>query len=361
MTAFPQLASPPGDLVPQGDGLRLTRKAKAAIIVQFILNEGADVPLSALPDALQSQLTQQLGSMRYVDRDTLNSVVQEFADELDSVGISFPGNIAGALNALDGKISQQTARRLRKEAGVRQSGDPWARIAALDLDRLERLVLSESIEVAAVMMSKLTVTKAAGLLGRLPGDRARRITYAVSMTAGVTPDAVDRIGLSLASQLDAEPPKAFAAAPVERVGAILNFSTATIRDDMLTGLEQTDMEFATAVRRAIFTFANIPKRLKPTDVPKIVRDVDPAILTTAIAAAQTEEQQLAVDFLTNNMSKRMATGLREDAAEMGKIKPRVGEEAMNSIVMAVRELIAAGEITLRTPEEEAEDDQEETG
>ena len=139
------------------------------------------------------------------------------------------------------------------------------------------------------------------------------------------------------------------------MGAILNYSNAAIRDDVLTGLEETDQDFADAVRRAIFTFANIPQRLNPVDVPKITRDVEAAVLVTAIAAAATDETRKAVDFLTENMSKRMATSLREEAAERGKVKAKVGEEAMNAIVAAIRDLVASGEITLREPDEDEED------
>ncbi|MGY9048552.1 hypothetical protein P775_27255 [Puniceibacterium antarcticum] len=344
LTPFASLPSP-------GRTQPLTRKAKAAIIVQFILNEGADVPLSALPEPLQEQLTQQLGSMRYVHRDIMAEVVQEFADELESVGISFPGNIAGALSALDGKISARTSARLRKEAGVRQAGDPWVRIGAQDVDWLQRVVLSESTEIAAVMLSKIDVSKAAALLGRLPGAKARRITYAMSMTGGVTPEAVDRIGLSLASQLDAEPPRAFASGPVDRVGAILNYSASEIRDDVLEGLDETDSEFAEAVRKAIFTFANIPLRLNAIDVPKVTRDVDATVMVTAIAGASTTEENNACEFLLNNMSKRMAQTMRDEAAERGKVKARVAEDAMNAVVAAIRDLIASGEIELLNPED----------
>ena len=217
---------------------RLSRRAKAAIVVQFILKEGADVPLTALPEDLQVQLTQLLGEMRYIDRTTMNAVISEFTEELDAVGLSFPGDMAGALSALDGKISEHAASRLRKEAGVRQIGDPWKRVAALSVDRLKGLVATESIQVVAVMVSKLDVTKAADLLSNLPGDVARRITYAMSMTDAVTPDAADRIGISLATQLDAEPPKAFRVQPSERVGAILNFSRAAKRDELLTALDE---------------------------------------------------------------------------------------------------------------------------
>jgi len=332
----------------------LSRKAKAAIIVQFLLNEGADVPLSALPDESQSELTHLLGNMRYVDNETLHAVVEEFSNELESIGLAFPGDMAGALDALDGKINAHTAMRLRKEAGVRQSGNPWDRINAQTVERLKDLVLSESTEVAAVMMSKIDVGKAAQILALLPGDRARRISYAVSMTTGVTPDAVDRIGLSLAAQIDAEPLKAFKARPDERLGAILNYSNTTVREEVLRNLEQEDAVFADAVRRAIFTFGNIPERLKPTDVPKLTRDVETATLAIAMSAAAngTEEDQKTVEFLYGNMTKRLAESIREETNGLGEVKPKAGEKAMSAVVAAIRELVNVGEIELVTPDEE---------
>ena len=187
-----------------GTPLNLSRSAKAAIVVRLLVNEGADIPLEELPEELQAKLTHQMGSMRTVDRGTLSSVVEEFTQQVESIGLSFKGGIAGALEALDGKISKQTADRLRKEAGVRKYGDPWARLRELGVEKLLPVLETESTEVAAVLLSKLDVKRAAELLGRLPGPEARRITYAVSQTSAVTPEAVDRIGLSLAAQLDAE-------------------------------------------------------------------------------------------------------------------------------------------------------------
>ncbi|KUF11500.1 flagellar motor switch protein FliG [Pseudoponticoccus marisrubri] len=350
MSELPALAAPSGTTA-QTPRPPLSRKAKAAIIVQFLLNEGSDVPLSALPEEQQAELTLLLGNMRYVDRETLNRVVQEFTDELDSVGLSFPGDMAGALSALDGRISARTALRLRKEAGVRQTGDPWTRINAQPPERLQELVLSESIEVAAVMMSKIDVTKAAQVLARLPGDKARRISYAVSMTTGVTPDAVDRIGLSLAAQIDAEPPKAFKAGPDERLGAILNYSNTAVREELLQNLEAEDADFAEAVRRAIFTFANIPERLNAIDVPKITRDVPVDTLATAVAAAQSDEDRKAAQFLLSNMSRRMADSIREEAEGKGSVKTKPGDKAMGAVVAAIRDLVAMGEIELVSPDE----------
>jgi len=330
---------------------RLSRRQKAAIIVRFLLSEGADVPLCDLPEDLQAVLTTQMGAMRYVDRKTLADVLTEFAAELEAMGLTFPGGVAGALSALDGRISPQTAMRLRKEAGVRQFGDPWEQVRQAKSDYLLEMLRNESTEVAAILLSKLDVARAAELLEQLPGQRARRITYAVSQTTAATPEAVDRIGLSLAAQLHDIPPIAFDKSPQERLGAILNAARQAIRDDVLNGLEETDEDFARLVKRAIFTFADIPERLKPVDAPRIIRDLPRQDLVTALAAAQEagEDMADAARFILDNLSTRMADGLREEIEERGTVDESDGEAATTSVVNAIREKEADGDITLLKP------------
>lgn len=330
--------------------MTLGKRAKAAVIVRLLLNEGANLPLEDLPENLQAALTQQMGQMGMIDRDTLRAIAAEFADELDSLGLTFPKGIAGALTALDGRISPQTAARLRKEAGVREMGDPWERLKAEELDELVRLAKNESIEVAAVLLSKLETSKAASLLGKLPGPLARRITYAVSQTSQVTPDAVDRIGLALAAQLESKPDLAFTGNPVARVGEILNYSTATTRDDVLTGLDETDAGFAKEVRKALFTFVHIPERVDGRDASKLTRAVDESVLVVALAHARGEEDTAkAAEFLLANMSSRLADNLRELVNAAGSPTPREGEEALTAMVIAARDLAERGEITLLRP------------
>lgn len=335
----------------------LSQREKAAIVVRFLLAEGADLTLADLPDDLQTALARQFGQMRHVDRTTLAAVIAEFAQELEQIALLFPRGVAGALTALDGRISPQTAARLRKEAGVRQSGDPWERLRTTPAEQLLPFLTSEAVEVAAVMLSKLDVAKSADLLGRLPGATARRIAYAMSQTGAVTPETVYRIGLSLAMQLDSSPDRAFEDGPDQRVGAILNLATTATRNDVLSGLEETDSDFANSVRRAIFTFANITQRIDPRDMPKIVRAVDQSALVAALAHAQTlgEEFTDAADFILSNISGRLADGLRDEVSQMGKVKTKTGEEAMTAVTTAIRDLQESGDLVMRTPgSEEAE-------
>ncbi|MCU0827337.1 MAG: flagellar motor switch protein FliG [Tabrizicola sp.] len=331
----------------------LTPRQKAAVIVRYLLTEGTSLPLASLPEHMQAALAEQMGQMRLIDRDTLDDVVAEFLAELESVGLAFPGGIEGALSMMDGHISQSAASRLRRMASASSKVDPWERITALPPDRLMPVLLNEAVEVGAVMLSKLPVAKAADLLGKLPGDRARRVAYAVSMTGNVDPETVRRIGAALLAELDNQPIRAFDQGPVERVGAILNVSPAATRDGVLQGLDAEDAEFAAEVRKAIFTFVHIPARLNPRDVPKITRLVEQPQLVTALTAAQGKPDLAeAAEFILSNISQRLAQGLREEMAARGKVKEKDGEEAMTAVISAIRTLETSGEITLIQEEEE---------
>ncbi|WP_415182588.1 flagellar motor switch protein FliG [Phaeovulum sp.] len=329
----------------------LTRRQKAAVIVRLLLSEGAQLPLAQLSEDAQTALTEQIAGMKMVDRDTLSAVIEEFCEHIEKVGLSFPEGLDGALTMLDGHLSASASNRLRRMAGASSKSDPWLRIAGLSVDQLLPVLEEESTEVGAVMLSKLSVAKAAELLGRLAGDKARRVAYAVSLTGNVAPETVWRIGQALAGQLDAIPTKAFDTGPVERVGAILNYSAAATRDAVLKGLDEEDQVFADRVRKAIFTFTNIPARIDARDIPKILRAVDQAQMVCALAAA-TGEDAASAEFILANISQRMAAALREEVSNLGKVKEKDGEEAKGAIVAAIREIEAAGEIFLIAEDED---------
>lgn len=333
----------------------LTGQQKAAILVQLLISEGADVNLASLPEDMQTKLTEQICEMRLVDRDTLSAVVSEFVETLEQVGLSFSGGIGQALRALDGKLSPGASQKLRRKAQESGAADPWERIASADLDTLLELIEPESAEVAAVVLSKLTVERAAELLGKMPGERARRVAYAVALTESIAPRMVGRIGNALAAQLDSRPPRAFPAPSTKRVGAILTSTPARIREELLSAFDIQDSVFAEGVRKAIFTFANIHHRLNGRDVPKVLRDISQAELITAFAAARAQpdsDEWKSVEFMLANMSQRMAGTLRDEIEIRGKVRPKDAEAAMNGVVEAIRGLVDLGEIELITDDED---------
>jgi len=336
-----------------GGPVALSRRRKAAMVVQLLLSDGQSLPLSKLPEELQLDLTRELGALRMIDRDTLTAVAEEFARELEAIGLTASAGLAGALAALGGQLSPGAAARLRVEASQVRGVDPWPQVTDLPVEDLLMLLKQESAEVAAIVLSKLPVARAADLLGRLPGERARRITHAISQTADILPEAVGRIGRGLAAEYAGRIQPAFTQAPVQRLGAILNSSQPATRDSLLQGLGDADPDLAEKVRRAIFTFADIRNRVAPLDVPKVIRGIDGAVMVTAFAAAQAAggEEAAVADFILANMSPRMAENLREEVKERGRVRRSDAEAAMSRIVTAIRERADAGEVTFIVADE----------
>ena len=319
----------------------LTRRRKAAIIVRLLLSEGADLPLNMLPPGVQTTLTREMGAMRYIDADTLRAVVGEFLDELGKIGLIFPGGIDGALSLLDGHISEDLAASLRKDDQSPQ--DVWGQIAGFDNTALAQLAEGESAEVAAVMLSKMPTSRAAELLGQMPGGLARRIACAVSQTGQVDPETVTRIGETLLGQLHTRPPRAFSDAPDVRIGAILNLARSNTRDTLLAGLDEDDTGFAEKVRQSIFTYNDIPQRVLASDVPSVVRAVPADALVAAIASAP---EGATATFLLQNLSRRIADQTRDAVQDRGAVAPDDAEAAMAEIVSAIRALEMNGDIRL---------------
>ncbi len=335
---------------PAPDRARLSNAQKAAVIVRLLLSEGAMPRLTGLSLRQQEALVRRMTTLGPVDRETLATVVRDFAERLDTLGLTFPGTVAGALDLLGDHLSDEAREKLSDIAEAEGPPDPWRRIAAAEPEALTPLLTRESAEVCAILLSKLPVAKAAALLADLPEDRAHVVTHAVALTSGIGPETIARVGQSLLSQLQAQPAPAFAATPADRVGAILNAAAALTRDKVLDGLDAADADFAGDVRKAIFTFDHIPKRVEPRDVPRVLRGVDADVLTTALAAGM-EAAPVAVEFLLENMSKRMAEQLRDDAEARGSVRGAEGEAAMAEVVTAIRDLADTGEIRLIQPEE----------
>jgi len=352
LNTLPSLPPPPGQTA-------LTRLQKAAVIYRMLGSLGMALPEGALTSAEEASLQGVMGGLDAIAPATLAQVVDEFLAALSPQAApppaAAPSNLPDLLPELSmtplPELPQLEPSATAAGAGAPDSGS-WNRLTELEDAALLALLEAEAPEVGAVLMSKLKVSRAAELLSRLPGPLARRITYCISLIGEVAPETVARIGDALAGDFEHEAPRAFSDGPVERVGAILNFSRAATRNDMLDGLDETDPSFAEAVRRSIFTFANIPPRIGPRDVPKIIKEIDQKDLLTALAgAAGSEDLQKSADFLLANISQRMADALRGELEELGDVSEAEAETAMTAVVGVIRGLEDAGEIYLVAEED----------
>lgn len=324
----------------------LNARQKAAVVVRVLLQDERDLSLEALSGDVQAALVRELAGMGMIDRVTRDRVVAEFCDTLEQVGVTFPEGLNDALALLGGRISSDCADRLRRMAALSGDGDPWERLLTLPTGALVDLATTEAVEVVAVLFSRLPPARAAEVLALLPPARARRIAHAMSLTGGVEAGPLRRIGLALVQAVEAMPRPALSGAPAEKVGAILNLASPAIREEVLTGLDAEDSDFAAHVRRNIFTWADIPARIEARDIPRVLRQVDQAALVKALAGATAPQDAAVVDYILASVPTRMADALRDEVEMLGTVSTALAEAGMAATVAAIRELEAAGDITL---------------
>ena len=102
-------------------------------------------------------------------------------------------------------------------------------------------------------------------------------------------------------------------------------------------------------------FANIPSRIARRDIPRILREVPPASLLTALAGAEAAGYADTMAFILDNMSGRMADQLREDIKDAGKVKAAEAEEAMSEVVRTIRQMESTGNLLLVDAEDDSDD------
>ena len=332
--------------------LNLSGAQKAAVIVQMILHAGGEIPLSVMSEATQVHLARIYASMGPINKATVASVLAEFAEHLDAHGLSFPVDTSAALDALEGNLSDSLMARMRQIHSPTLPKNTWELIADLPPEELAERVASESPRVAAIIMSKLPASASTNVMELLKIETANAVTFAISETGSVQSETVDIVAQTiLDSGKSSAKGGAFTAKPVARAASLLNAAGATQRDAVLDALDTLDAVFAAQVRKAIFTFGDILTRLQPTDIPAIIRVLPGDELNTALKAGSAEHPEV-VDFILENLSKRMADAIREELGEAATLSGKAAEAAMGKLTAAIRQLEENGDLTLIVVEEE---------
>ncbi len=330
----------------------LTQRQKAAIIVKLLVGGGVsldDLDLDA--DAIW-KITNAMTGLGVVGKDIVDAVTAEFILEMERMGLVFERDIDGSLKAMEGQIAPETLSKVKAHQSGSAEATAWGYISKTDSEVLALRIEKENPRIGAVILSKLSPSKSAEIVGQISSEAAEAILDGISKTTAVKPEIVSRIGIALAESLqDKGDSGAFEESAAERIGAILNMSPSQFRDEILGSFEKKDPEAAGQIRRLMFTFEDIPSRITGRDISKILRGVEDETLVMALSGAAKTAPEVK-EFIMSNISSRLAEQIEESIQERGAVKEKDADAAMTQVVIAVKELEKAGEITLIEEEEE---------
>lgn len=243
----------------------ISKQHKAAILLSVLIKADAAPNLDDIATGSLKNIVDIMASFGEVDRRTVDLIILEFLSELQDFGLSMRGDLEDTLSSLKGHISDSALERIRKAYIRSPSVDVWTRVASADPVQLQLCLEVEHIQIAATVLSKIPSTLAAEVLGEmLPPPRARETMLAIINSNNISPEIVEIIGQSICETVIKEDgPTVFTKSSVERAGDIINFSQSEIRDRLMEGFGQSDPDTAEKNLKVMFTFADIPARIRP--------------------------------------------------------------------------------------------------
>jgi flagellar motor switch protein FliG len=332
---------------------QLTRQQKAAIIIGALGPEAAGPLLERLDEASLRGFAEGMAQLRRIEPETVSRTIREFLEELTRPTPRLAGGLKTARGMLEQHVDEGTLMRILDDVDVPSVHNVWRKLSRVDEDALAEFLKREHPQTAAVVLSKLSSELAARVLSRFEPDRARDVVLGITKTQSLDPRVIETIGASVSRDfLAGQNADGFRRNPAERVGAIMNFTAAEIRNHVLEHIAETQPDFAEEIKRKMFTFEDIPARVESRDVASLVREADRDALLRALAGAR-ESAPEAAEFVLSNISSRMAEQLREELGEIGKVRRKESEAAQAEIIMTVRALVERGDMRLVVGEDDA--------
>jgi len=220
---------------------------------------------------------------------------------------------------------------------------------AADPAQLATILEGELPATVAVVLANLRADRAAAVLAALQDPLRTDVAQAIATMGTATQEAISIVADSLRSRTGV-----FAVRDVqESIGGvqplveIINRSDTSLEKSLLASLEGRDPALAEDIRGRMVTFADIV-RLDDRDAQRVLRGIDLRMLALALKGA---DEPIA-EVIRRNMTERNRENLAEEARTLGPVRMRQVDEARAEVVRIIRELAAAGEITISRDDED---------
>jgi flagellar motor switch protein FliG len=329
--------------VNRGRTRRLTGPHKVALLLRLLDEEVSKAILTHLGDRDIARIHRADTDLGTVDEDLLRQVAVDFKERVGHGD----GGIAGATTRrLDGLIRNTFEEdRLenifgRTDADIGKIQDT---LADIDARVIGRILSREYPQTCALVISQLPSEQAAGVVLALPDELRTDVVMRIARMEKISEDMLAELNRALEREL-AGFEGAAQAQEMEGVDVavqiFMNMDRAS-EQALLESIADEDADVGTLIREQMFIFDDL-LGIDDRGIQALLRNIENQTLTLALKGADDEMLQ---KFLSN-VSKRVATSLREDLDTMGPVRLSEVEGAQQKIANAAREMVERGEIVV---------------
>lgn len=320
----------------------MSGKEKAAILLIALGPEKSAKIFSHLQEEEIEELTLEIANMRKVSPDEKETILEEFYQICLAQEFISEGGINYAKEVLEKAMGSQKALEIINKLTASLQVRPFDFVRKADAAQLLNFVQNEHPQTLALILSYLSASQAAAILGSLPQEKQADVAQRIAQMDATSPEVIKEVELVLERKLSAMVTQDYSSTGgIQAIVDILNAVDRGTEKFIMETLEIQEADLAEEIRKRMFVFEDIIN-LDPVSVQRFIREVENSELAVALKGS-TEEVK---NMIFSNMSKRMAEMLAEDMEFMGPVRVRDVEEAQQKIVNIIRKLEEAGEIVI---------------
>lgn len=320
----------------------ITGIQKAAILLIVLGPERSAGMFKHLKDEEIEELTLEIANTRSVSPQQKEEVINEFYELCLAQQYIAEGGINYAKELLEKALGNEKALDVIGKLTSSLQVKPFEFVRKTDASQLINFIQDEHPQTIALILSYLSAQQAGQIISALAPDRQADVARRIAVMDRTSPDIIKEVEKVLETKLASLVNQDYTIiGGVDSVVEILNSVDRGTEKHIMESLEIEEPELADEIRKKMFVFEDV-LLLDDRAIQRVLRDVDNNDLGIALKGANEQVQ----NAIFGNLSKRLATMIKEDMEFMGPVRMKDVEEAQQKIVNIIRKLEDAGEIVI---------------
>ena len=320
----------------------ITGVQKAAILLIALGPEKSANVFKHLKEDEIEQLTLEIANTRSISSATKDAVLDEFYEVCLAQQYIAEGGITYAKDLLEKALGEERARDVIGKLTASLQVRPFEFVRKTDASQLLNFIQDEHPQTIALILSYLSSGQAASIISALTPDKQTDVAKRIAQMDRTSPDVIKEVEKVLEQKLSSLVNQDYTiVGGVDSIVDILNTVDRGTEKHIMESLEIEDPELADEIRKKMFVFEDILS-LDDRSVQRVLREVDNNELAVALKGSNEDVQNL----IFSNLSKRLATMIKEVMDFMGPVRMKDVEEAQQKIVNIIRKLEDSAEIII---------------
>ncbi len=320
----------------------ITGIQKAAILLISLGPERSASIFKHLKEEEIETMTLEIANTRSISPATKDQVLDEFYEICLAQQYIAEGGISYAKELLEKALGPDKAKDVIGKLTASLQVRPFEFVRKTDATQLLNFIQDEHPQTIALILSYLSPQQASTIISSLAPDKQADVAKRIAQMDRTSPDVIKEVERVLERKLASLVNQDYTiVGGVDSIVEILNTVDRGTEKHIMETLEIEEPELADEIRRKMFVFEDILS-LDDKSIQRVLREVDNNELAVALKGSNEEVQNV----IFNNLSKRLASMIKEDMEYMGPVRLKDVEEAQQKIVNIIRKLEDSSEIII---------------